>query len=79
MSFLSAIFGGAKQPKAQSFVQPIQTVKTPTKDLAAEASQKDLDMRRQKAAAGGKNSTILTSGSSSEEEALISKKTLLGK
>lgn len=77
MSFLSALFGGGKVPKTQNFVQPIAAVRTPTKDIAAEASQKDLDARRQKAAAGGKNSTILTAGST--EEATVEKKTLLGK
>lgn len=77
MSFLGALFGGGKQPQPQNFVQPIAAVRTPTKDLAAEASQKDLDARRQKANAGGKTSTILTAGST--EEAVVEKKTLLGK
>lgn len=79
MSFISGLFGGGKQPKPQNFVQPIQTARTPTKDIAAEASQKDLDARRQKANAGGKNSTILTAGASTEEAAVVEKKTLLGK
>lgn len=60
---VKGLFGGGSAPKAPAPIQPLKVPKpepVPTKDVAAESAQKEIDKKRKQAQAGGKQGTIIT-------------------
>lgn len=74
---MSGLFGGGSSPRVEP-IKPIETVKTPTKDSAAEAADNDIRKKQRIASQIGKTGTILTGLGSSSLEGTPVRKNILG-